>query len=278
MCLGLSCFIEKVTMQPESPPAYLVLDTESVPDGKLLSLIKYAQERLTAEEAVQRAQEEARQRSRDGSDFLSPSFQFPVAVCVIRVGANLLLQRITCLDAPQYRPRMIVRQFWDGLGRFSKASLVTYNGRGFDMPLLELAAFRYGIAPGREYFAATRGRRDPHLDLMAWLNNYGSCHHAGGLNLLAKLLGKPGKMEYRGDQVYAMWLAGKLQEINDYCMYDTLDTYFAFLRTKVLTGEATLEREQEIVANARAFLTAKVAELPALQKYLDNWGDWNPWP
>jgi hypothetical protein len=265
-------------MERTPPTAYLVLDTETVPDGRLLSMVKYAPDNLTPEQAVKRAQDEARTRSRGGSDFIQGSYHFPVAICVIRVGDDLMIQRITCLDAPQYRTRMMVKQFWEGLVQV-KAPLVTFNGRGFDLPMLEMAAFRYGISPGKDYFAKKRPvPGGTHFDIMAWLNNDGACMHAGGLNLLAKLLGKPGKMEYRGDHVYALWLAGKLQEINDYCMYDTLDTYFAFLRTRVLLGEISLEQEHDVVMRAKAFLTEKVAELPGLQKYLDNWGDWQPWP
>src|SRR5271154_643191 len=88
-------------------PAFLVIDTESVPDGRLLSLIKYANEDLTPHEAVRKAQAEARALSKTGSDFLPPSYQYPVAVCVLRVGADFKLQRITPLDAPAFRPRTI---------------------------------------------------------------------------------------------------------------------------------------------------------------------------
>ena len=75
-----------------------------------------------------------------------------------------------------------------------------------------------------------------------WLTNYGGCRLSGGLNLLSKILGKPGKMEVAGDQVYGMYQAGKLKEINEYCAFDTLDTYFVFLRTRVLTGDLTLDQ------------------------------------
>jgi hypothetical protein len=75
-----------------------------------------------------------------------------------------------------------------------------------------------------------------------------------------------------------MFRAGKVQEVNDYCMADTLDTYFVFLRTRVLTGEITLQREHELVVAAKAWLSARIAEAPALQRYLENWGDWEPWP
>jgi hypothetical protein len=98
------------------------------------------------------------------------------------------------------------------------------------------------------------------------------------LDLFAKLLGKPGKVGVAGDQVYAMCLAGKVQEVNDYCMFDTLDTYFIFLRTRVLVGQLALDKEQDLVAQAKAWIGAKAAEFPALQHYLDNWGDWKPWP
>src|SRR3954464_5447343 len=98
----------------DPPPAFLVLDTESVPDGKLLGLVKYPDEDLPPEAAVARAQAEARERSRDGSDFLPVTFQYPIAVCVARVGPDFRLQAITCLDAPHYRPREIVEAFWRG--------------------------------------------------------------------------------------------------------------------------------------------------------------------
>jgi predicted PolB exonuclease-like 3'-5' exonuclease len=264
-------------------PAYLVFDTESVPDGQLLSLVRYPDEDITPLEAIERARDEARRQSPRGSDFVPVAFQYPVATCVLRVAADFRLQAITCLDAPQFRPRKIVEQFWAGVARYrarhgAAVQLVTFNGRGFDLPLMELAAFRYGVS-GPEHFAQSRQRPSAgHIDLMDWLTNSGMFRLAGGLNLLSKLLGKPGKLEVRGEKVYPMFLEGKIQEINDYCVFDTLDTYFVLLRTRVLTGELSLEDEHRAVLRAREWLQQQVGALPALQTYLDNWGDWSPWP
>jgi 3'-5' exonuclease len=114
---------------------------------------------------------------------------------------------------------------------------------------------------------------------MDWITNFGASRgFAGGLNLLAKLLCKPGKMEVSGEQVYEMYKAGKYQEINDYCMFDTLDTYFIFLRTRVLTGDITPEQEIELIARAKKTLAAQAADLPALKQYADNCTECNPWP
>ncbi|HEY8506568.1 MAG TPA: ribonuclease H-like domain-containing protein, partial [Gemmataceae bacterium] len=232
---------------------------------------------IPPEEAIRRARAEAREKSRDQSDFLPVSFQYPVAVAVLRVGADFALQAISCLDAPLFRPREIVRKFWLGVGCYNRAKLVTFNGRGFDMPLLELAAFRYGLS-GRDYFMNSRNRFNGHIDLLDWLTNFGACRLAGGLDLLSKMLGKPGKMEVSGDQVYQMYREGRLQEINDYCLCDTVDTYFVFLRTRVLTGDLTLEQERGLTEKAHAFLSEKADEFPALKPYLANWHEWEPWP
>jgi predicted PolB exonuclease-like 3'-5' exonuclease len=273
----------KAGSEASSHPAFLVIDTESVPDGRLLARAKYPEEQLHPDDAVARAQVEARELSPTKSDFLPVSYHYPVAVCVLRVGSDFGLQAVTCLDAPQFRPRKIVEAFWSGLATYKekykeRIKLVTFNGRGFDLPLLEMAAFRYGCC-GRDYFQSSRNRfGGGHLDLMDWLTNFGAARMNGGMNLLSKLLGKPGKMEVDGSAVYQMHMAGLAQEINDYCLCDTLDTYFIFLRTRVLTGDLSLEREHMLVMRAKEWITAKAAELPALRKYLDCWGDWDPWP
>jgi hypothetical protein len=249
--------------------AFLVIDTESVPDGRLLSAVKYPGEDLSPDAAIEKARGEARETNWNGSDFLPVTFQIPVAVSVLRVGADFTLQSVSCLDAPHFRPREVVNKFWLGLS-FYKAKLVTFNGRAFDMPLLELAAFRYGFS-ARDYYQNSRNRFNGPIDLCDWLTNFGACRLAGGLDLLAKLLGKPGKMGVSGDRVYELWRDGRVREVNDYCLCDTLDTYFVFLRTRVLTGDLDAEQEADRTAKARALLEAKTGEFPVLRTYLDHW-------
>jgi 3'-5' exonuclease len=270
------------TADPKAQAAYLVMDTESVPDGRLLAAVKYAADNITPEEAILRAQAEARELSHTGSDFLPVTFQYPVAVCLLKVGADFTLQKINRLGEPHFQPRQIVEQFWSGLSKTrqvvgDRLKLVTFNGRGFDLPLMEMAAFRYGCSIGDPVL--NRHRFNGYsLDLMEWLSNFGALRMAGGLDVLAKLLGKPGKTSCNGEQVYQMHLAGKIKEINDYCTFDTLDTYFVFLRTRVMAGVLTLENEHQLVLKAKDFVKGQVDQYPALQQYLDNWGDWNPWP
>ena len=72
--------------------------------------------------------------------------------------------------------------------------------------------------------------------------------------------------------------AGKLAEINDYCRCDVLDTYFVFLRTRVLLGEIALADEQRLIAETKKWLESKADSVAAFRQYLNRWGDWhNPW-
>ncbi len=265
-------------VNPATETAYLVVDTESIPDGKLINLVKYPDALLSPEQAIEKAQSEAVETSWNKSDFLPVTFQIPISVCVARVGAEYNLLSVKCLDAPQYRTKEIVKLFWKGVREtYPTAKLVTFNGRGFDLPLMELAAFRYGISAPK-YYARGRNRFTGDLDLMDWMTNFGAYRFPGGLNLLAKLLGKPGKMDVAGNQVYEMHRAGKFKEINDYCLCDTLDTYFIFLRTRVMTGDLNPEREGELIGRAKDTLAQQVPENPALGQYLAMWRDSPVWP
>src|SRR5260370_6994295 len=64
---------------PGVATAFLILDTESIPDGRLVGGVKYPADNLTPEAAIERAQAEARDQSRDGSDFLPVTFHIPLA-------------------------------------------------------------------------------------------------------------------------------------------------------------------------------------------------------
>lgn len=266
-------------IDPSAEPAFIVFDVETVPDGELIRRVRFPNEKVSIRDAVERVRMEILDRNKGRSDFLPVTYCYPVAVCVLKVAADFSIQSITCLDAPKYRPRNIVADFWRGLSHYH-STLVSFNGRNFDVPVLELAAFRFGVS-ARGHFDDRFGRRyrygTAHLDLCDWLGNHGAVPMTGGLDLLSKVLGKPGKMTVTGRDVYDMFLANKLTEINDYCMFDVLDTYFVFLRTRVMTGEISLQSEQRLVESAHAWLIDQAKSQKHLQQYLENFGRWKPW-
>ena len=264
---------------------YLVFDVESVADAPLVAKLRYAGQSLDPAAAVRRWRDEL--MAKYESDFIPYSFQVPISVVVGKVTAEFRLEDVVVLDEPQYRPHVITENFWRGWEKYRRPTLVSFNGRGFDLPLLELAAFRYGVsvpgwfqAAGKTAYDQPRNRYNTtaHIDLCELLTNFGSTRFNGGLNLAANLLGKPGKMDVQGDMVQDMFDAGRLGEINDYCRCDVLDTYFVFLRTRVLLGQLALEAEQQLIAQTKQWLEGKADGSPAYRVYLDHWGDWaNPW-
>ena len=268
----------------ESAVRYLAFDIESVADGTLVSRLRYPTEKLSPAAAVRKYRDELLEKH--DSDFVPYTFHIPVSVAVAKISAEYQLIDLVLLDDPQFRPHIITENFWRGWEKYRRPTLVSFNGRGFDIPLLELAAYRYGISVPAWFnltaksFEQYRNRfnLDAHIDLHELLTNFGSTRFTGGLNLAANLIGKPGKMDVQGDMVQDLFDAGKLAEINDYCRCDVLDTYFVFLRMRVLIGDLTLDEEQGLVAQAKTWLTRKSNELPVYKEYLSRWGDWpNPW-
>lgn len=261
---------------------YLIFDVETIGDGALIASVKYPTLNLSPTEALRRFRDELMEQT--GRDVLPFTFVLPISVAVVKVSTDFELLDVAVLDEPQYRPHVITQGFWQGWRHYGRPTLVTFNGRGYDLPVLELAAYRYGIqlpdwfntqAPSYEQFR-NRYHKTSHLDLMDLFSNYGATRMTGGLNLLANLIGKPGKTGVDGSQVQDMHDAGKLKEINDYCRADVLDTYFVFLRTRVLQGQLTLAQEQDLVHRTRMWLEERQGEHAAFAHYLSQWGDWSP--
>ncbi len=263
---------------------YLVFDIESVADPSLVANIHFAGEPVEPAEAVRLYRAELMEKY--DSDFIPYTFQIPISVAVGKVTGDFRLHDVVVLDEPEFRPHVITENFWRGWEKYRRPTLVSFNGRGFDIPLLELAAFRYGIPVPGWFQSAGKSFDQPryrfntrsHIDLCELLTNHGATRFHGGLNLAANLLGKPGKMDVQGDMVQDMYNDGRLGEINDYCQCDVLDTYFVFLRSQVLIGQLPLEREQKIIADTKRWLEQRADEAAAFRLYLEHWGDWvNPW-
>jgi len=267
------------------PPAYFVFDIESVADPDLVSKVHYASN-VPPEEAVRQYRDEL--MAQNNSDFIPYTFHIPVSVAVAKVAKDFSLIDLVVLDEPEFRPHEICGKFWRGWAHPKNdfPTLVSFNGRGFDIPVLELAAFRYGISIPQWFISdgspydrpRYRYNMKSHLDLMDILTNSGATRFNGGLDLAASLIGKPGKMGTQGFMVQDMYDEGRLSEINDYCRCDVLHTYFVFLRTMVLVGKLPLDREQELVKNTRDWIEQQSETIPIYRQYLDNWGDWvNPY-
>lgn len=263
--------------------AYLVFDIETVVDGRLVQRIRFPEQpELTPAEAVATYRAQLLEASGGKSDFVPHTFHVPVSVAIAKIGADFALHEVVTLDRPQFRPQVITRQFWKGWQAYGYPTFVTFNGRFFDLPVMELGCFRYGLSvadwfklDGPSYTQPrNRYNQKAHFDVQDVLTNFGASHVNGGLNLCAQLLGKPGKMGTKGDMVQTLWEQGEHLRIDDYCMCDALDTYFVFLRLQVLLGRLDLAKERERVLGAKAWIETAGATNAALADYLTHFSEW----
>ena len=119
-----------------------------------------------------------------------------------------------------------------------RAVLVSYNGRGFDGPLILHRCMRYGIQCPEffEYEFRYRFKMEGHIDLQDQFSDYGASTRSK-LAHLCQSIGMPGKLDVSGGDVAQLYEVGKHQTIDSYCMCDVGETAWLFIRFMHLMGQ-----------------------------------------
>jgi len=251
----------------------LVFDIETIPDTqmgrKLLDL-----EGLTDEEVAQAMLAKARMDS--GREFVRHHLQKVVAISAVLRMNNTL--KVWSLGEVECNEAELIERFFSGIDKFTPV-LVSWNGSGFDLPVLHYRALLHGIS-APTYWEI--GESDPyfkwnnylnryhvrHLDLMDILSGY-QTKACASLQDISLMLDLPGKMGMAGDKVWEAYCNNQLEAIRNYCETDVLNTYLIYLRFELIKGKLTKEKydiECELVAS-----TLQESGLAHLREFLDNW-------
>ena len=217
-----------------------------------------------------------KQLQKSGSEFLPLHQHRVVAISVaLRTGDSFRVWSLGDEDADEAE---LVRRFFDGIERYTP-DLVSWNGSGFDLPVLHYRALKHGIQAPR-YWETGDADRDfrwnnylsrfhwRHVDLMDVLAGY-QVRGRASLDQTAVLLGFPGKLGMSGDKVWGKFMAGAIGEIRDYCETDVLNTWLVYLRFEFMRGNLDardLERELRLVRE-----TLVGMDQPHLNEFLAAW-------
>ena len=241
----------------------LVFDIETVPDVDLGRRVLDLEGLSDAQ--VAKAMFAVR-RQENGSDFLPLEQHKVVAIsCVLRTRDQL---KVWSLGDLQSSEAELITRFFEGIDKYSP-DLVSWNGSGFDLPVLHYRALKAGVSAPRywetgdedssfrynNYLSRYHWR---HLDLMDVLSSFQGRARAS-LADVAALLGLPGKLGFSGAQVWDAVQEGKLAAVRDYCETDVLNTYLVLLRFELFRGrleqsayETELERLRELLRASTA--------------------------
>lgn len=224
----------------------LVFDLETVPDvDGARRLHDFAG---LADSDVAQALFALRRQETGGSDFLRHPLHRIVAISVVLRNEEGV--RVWSLGSEEDGEAELIRRFFEGIERYTPV-LVSWNGGGFDLPVLHYRALLHGVAAPRywetgdddasfrynNYLSRFHWR---HVDLMDVLAGY-QARAVAPLDLIAQLLGQPGKMGMDGSQVWEAWLAGNRKGIRDYCETDVLNTWLVYLRFERMRGRLSTE-------------------------------------
>jgi predicted PolB exonuclease-like 3'-5' exonuclease len=252
----------------------LVFDIETVPDAEGLRKLWELGPEVSEDAVVDLVQQRRRQAT--GNDFLPAHLQKVVAVsCALRSNDGL---KVWTLGSPQDPEAEIVKRFFDGVEKY-KPQLVSWNGSGFDLPVLHYRAMIHGIA-GSCYWDLGENDRDfkfnnyisrfhsRHTDLMDVLAGYQNRAWAP-LDEMAQLCGLPGKLGMDGSQVYPAYKRGELEAIRNYCETDVANTYLLFQRFQMIRGLIDRDAYAGELELFRAFLAAQ--EAPHWKEFAAAW-------
>ncbi|MEK6662635.1 MAG: 3'-5' exonuclease [Pseudomonadota bacterium] len=250
----------------------LAFDIETIPDTAGLAKLYALPPDTPADEVAEIAFQ--RRRVATGSDFLQLHVHRVLVIsCALRSDEGFRVWSLSGEDEAAN-----VQRFFDGIEKYTP-QLVSWNGGGFDLPVLHYRAMVHGISAPR-YWDMGEDDRDfkwnnylsryhsRHLDLMDLLALYQPRANVG-LDDLSKLVGFPGKLGMDGAQVWPAYRRGETEAIRDYCETDAVNTYLLYMRFQLLRGQFTPERYRQECEIVRAQLTA--LDLPHWQEFLAAW-------
>jgi predicted PolB exonuclease-like 3'-5' exonuclease len=239
----------------------MIYDLETVPDLSLgKRLLKNQAEDLDDQGVLEALL--SRKASGSTTAFLPLYLQKIIAISVV-VSTPEWVKVWSLGDLQSEEPELIMR-FYEGLERYTP-QLVSWNGSGFDLPVLQYRSLLHGVACARYWDTGEQDQRfkwnnyraryhTRHTDLMDVLANYQSRAYAP-LDDIAVLLGFPGKMGMDGGAVFESYQSGQLQNIRHYCETDVLNTYLVFLRFQYIQGQMDADHLQWEEERLKAYLS-----------------------
>jgi len=263
------------------PWPVLVFDIESIPDVAGLRQLRDVPAGASDQEVYAGWVQERKDNGQ--SDFMPHHLQRVLVIsCVFRNAEGLRVHSF--VDRDDASEGRVIQNFFNAVDKHVP-QLVSWNGGGFDLPVLHWRGLRHGVTADRYWCMGEGGTADDrefkwnnyisryhmrHLDLMDLLAMYQPRANAP-LDAMAKLCGFPGKLGMDGSKVYEAYLGGKLEDIRRYCETDVMNTYLLYCRfQKMRCGLTEAEYDQEI-ALVKQTLGTLAPDESHWQEYLAAW-------
>ncbi len=259
----------------------VVFDIETIPDAPAIRAAGLADPGLDDVATIAQAQE--RRQAQTGSDFLPVICQRVLVIsCIFRNAQGLKVHSFVDRGGQE---GAAVQGFFRIVDKH-EPQLVSWNGGGFDLPVLHYRGLVHGVQASK-YWDMGEDDRDfkwnnyisryhsRHLDLMDLLALYQPRANAG-MDTLAQLCGLPGKLGMDGSQVYAAWRQGELEAVRRYCETDVLNTYLLYCRFQLMRGGLSPAEHLDEVALVRSTLADWAQSEPHWAEYLQAWRQPDP--
>jgi 3'-5' exonuclease len=252
----------------------LCFDIETVPDVAGLRKLHAVDPAVSDADVAAMAFQLRRQSV--GHDFLPLHLHRVIAISCALCDAESF--RVWSIGGASESEGEIIQRFFDGIEKYTP-QLVSWNGAGFDLPVLHYRGLIHSVRAPRYWDTGDEDRdfrynnyisryHMRHCDVMDLLALYQS-RAIAPLDEIAQLLGLPGKLGMHGSQVWSAYQAGDLAAIRNYCETDVVNTYLVFLRFQAMRGALTIEQYDAQCELVRTTLGRSLE--PHWQEFLAHW-------
>ena len=181
-----------------------------------------------------------------GHDFMRLPLQRIVCISALYIKDGKL--SLFSLTADKFSEKDILAKFFRAFSDLETLpQLISWNGSGFDIPVLIYRAMQYDLsAPwlfeegehikNMRFDNYVNRFHTRHLDLMDRFSQYGASRREA-MDVVASLYGLPGKTDVDGSMVGALVSSGDWQTLSIYCESDVMNTWLIYLRWLRLTGK-----------------------------------------
>jgi DNA polymerase elongation subunit (family B) len=151
---------------------------------------------------------------------------------IICIGVHWLeldRSRVYC----QSEERELLSNFWSDLAQIRPSRFVTFNGKSFDFPYINVRSAILGVMAPREILLDTRRfATDRHFDVREALTNYDR-YRKGTLEYFCAIFGVDSpKNGIDGSRVGEYFKEGRIDEIAEYCLSDCKATAELYKRLR----------------------------------------------
>lgn len=197
----------------------IVIDIETIPNQNISrEILSIAEQKIARKKGA----------NNDIDKFCSLNAEFG-HICCIGIG-EMVGDKFSVITNAETDEGVVLQRFWNYLREGKDIKIVSFNGKGFDVPYILKRSAILGVLPSVR-ISTRRYDITQHFDVMEVLTNYFQ-GEMFSLGAYCKLYGIDNCDTSHGSDIFPLWKAGNIEAIKAHCAADVKATWELYQKIK----------------------------------------------